>query len=1059
MKRRWLAVSLSIGLGLALVASVIGFAYYHTAQARQTSVLKPDAAAKKAPIAIGALPRSGEHLVPPRREVVVDWLKADQAIPLDASEDQIKAALEEYDQAFSKKSSAWTSPKVQEMVLQRENALANPGGLNAQALTIQPVTATIFALAVDFPMTETFTLLVDNGAGRCVPASVTISGTFQGQIPPPGPRDNQSVWYSPTETANVDFYKKLIFGYEGVGRVRYDLNDPVDGLPGINLEGYTVQDYYDHVAGDGNVAITGTVEGWVGVPHSQGYYGADSCLTGAPYGGGPVPAGQLIVDAATVFSASHASYYTDTSPEAFWPKFDGNQDGLLDTFWTIYAGIGQEADGGVLGAYALWSNSSDLRYYAQWPEGFKIYEGDPLTTSDDIYIGPYTMQPEQSETGVMSEEFGHNFFGWPDLYVTDYGAQTSIAFWDLMEAGAWGGYLGGAQPVGVPLWFRMIAWCGADYCNWQEPMVTRQIDSPAAEVVIGQLEKTPADVNKGIRISLPPAEEVVPAPAGHGQNAYTDTGRDNLDIRLQRAIAIPASATGRLTFDTYWDIETGWDYGYVQVVDGAQRSYVCDMAGYFTTSNPNGTNLGCGLTGWSGASTTLSFDLSAYRGKTIMLRLRYVTDSSTTMPGWWIDNVKLDGVPLDDFEGASGSTFPNWTNTTNAATGWVVAPVTKSYSNYYLVEWRSDTKYDQMVRTAYATTYYDADEWQVARIPYNIPGALVYYRNARFLGNKDLGANLYASPSIGPKYQLLVVDMNPAPLRRMGASGAYSYTYYSPIAGSYDAALTLQDTDPFTVTYTAYEAYTGTHTFAAHAPVTTFDDAQGYYPGFYSGSPCPDDLVCYVNQFGSAVIPARGDYTTKISDFDGNPVYDLYGAAIAGRPLGSGSPFADGVQYGVKFDLVKVEGADYTSLATLRFGDYNNVTFQETVAPEQLWSAGAYTITYQTVVKNHGSANGYADVAFELDPNLRLVSLTTSQSGHLNPGDIGGINFDVEIYGMDTEETVTVTLVAGGNATVDMWLQTWAYASDGPVAGHHSETPLNTLVRASLKYFLPFIVR
>jgi hypothetical protein len=42
------------------------------------------------------------------------------------------------------------------------------------------------------------------------------------------------------------FYEKIILGYEGAGRARYDLTDPDDGLPGINLAGLT----------DGNITLT-----------------------------------------------------------------------------------------------------------------------------------------------------------------------------------------------------------------------------------------------------------------------------------------------------------------------------------------------------------------------------------------------------------------------------------------------------------------------------------------------------------------------------------------------------------------------------------------------------------------------------------------------------------------------------------------------------------------------------------------------------------------------------------------------------------------------------------
>ena len=166
---------------------------------------------------------------------------------------------------------------ARERALQIELEGASGG---SRAAAVQPVTATVFALAVEFGGSDTFTHSAPAGGGECENKEVTTTGPLKGLIPHPGARDNQTVWYDPAQTANAAFYQKLIFGYEGVGRVRTDLTDPYDGQAGINLAGYTVQDYYDHVAGPGNVTVKGTVRGWVRVDHSEGYYGADNCNTG-----------------------------------------------------------------------------------------------------------------------------------------------------------------------------------------------------------------------------------------------------------------------------------------------------------------------------------------------------------------------------------------------------------------------------------------------------------------------------------------------------------------------------------------------------------------------------------------------------------------------------------------------------------------------------------------------------------------------------------------------------------------------------------------------------------
>lgn len=856
------------------------------------------APAKLPPIAIGAMRMNGVHERPPREDLVLNWLKEDGTIPLNATPEQAQAAVNAYYVKFAKQSESWISPEIQQKQLQHEADLAAG---KAGVAAVQPVVATYVAMAVQFNVvTETLHLEVDDGAGNCVMQDVVQPGTLQGGIPHPGPRDNNTVWYTAQQTADPKFYENIIEGHEGPGRVRMDLTDPRDGKPGIDLTGYTMQDYYDKVAGVGNVTIKGSVEGWVSVPHSQGYYGADNCQTGGHYGGAGVPPGQLAADAADAFNAAHPTYYTDTGANAFWPKYDANHDGILDTFWLIYAGMGQEAGGGSLGTYALWSHSSDLRYYAKWPDGYKVYEGDPTTTADDIAIGPYTMQPENGDMGVFAEEFGHNFFGLPDLYTND--AQGSIGFWSIMEAGAWGGYLGGSAPVGMPLWFRMVAWCGEGPCNWQEPMTRYAYDAAPTETVIGQLEDTPAGASKGIRIDMPPVTEDIPNLAGTGKAPYSGAGRDELDATLDRVLTIPTGAAGLLTFDSYWEIEEDWDYGYVMVKDGDTWALLGDLDGIFTAANPNGNNLGIGLTGASDGATPLRFDLSAYAGKTITLRLRYKTDAAVTENGWWVDNLKLDGALVDDFE-----KFPEgWTN---SDPGWYESPSTKTYTNYYLVEWRGKTKYDSMTQTAYVTTYSDDDEWRVERVPYNIPGALVYYRNTKYGSTYALRPNHNDPPSYGPKYQLLVVDMNPLQLR-IGAAKPYT-SVLNNRASSYDAALTLQPSQAFALSevYSTPSNLIGPFNFPAKPAVTSFHDSMGYYPGFYYGAPCKAGSVCYASRDASAVIPAADNYSIRITDYNGNPIPALYGASVGlVTPLGSGNPGDEGVQYGLHIALTGSTG-------------------------------------------------------------------------------------------------------------------------------------------------------
>lgn len=922
----------SVMMIVAMLAGLTGFGV-HNINAQQYAT-RPE------PIKIGAMPMSGTHLVPPTRSAL-DAILAKDGLPLDATPEQRAAAEKAWFEKFQKQSDTWVNPKFQEAVIEREKQLAGlPNNVHVPAnmseTAIVPVEANVFAMAVDFGETETFTIPVDDGTGACVTTTTTIVGPRQGEVPYPTAPDNFTLWYSPTQTADADFYEDIIFGYTGAGRVRTaDMVDPYDGQPGVNLAGYTVQDYFDNVAGDGNVTIQGDVVGWVTVPHSEGYYGADNCATGNHGGGAGVPVSQLVVDAATLFMADH--------PDYDWTQFDANEDGILDTFWIIHAGMGQEAGGGAEGPFSIWSHSSDLRYNAAYPNGFQVYEGDPATDDDDIYIGPYTMQPEMAETGVFAEEFGHNFFGLPDLYVSD--ANNSIGDWAIMSGGAWMGWLGGTVPASMPLWFKEIAGVmdgdTFTFLNWQEPYVVRDYKDAAAEVEIGQLEKTPNGVNKGVRINLPDVNESIPNNAGDGPGAYSGTGRDDTDITLTKQLAIPAGAAGVLSFDAYWEIEEDWDYGYVMV----GSTFLQDTTGYFTDTNPNGNNLGWGLTGsdWD----TLEFDLSAYAGTTVNLTLRYKTDAAATEAGWWVDNVMLDGVLVDDFAAATGpGTFPGWTN---SDPGWYTVPSEMVYPNYYLVEWRSMTKYDAKIHeTAYIHNSVDPDV--VSRIPYNMPAALIYYRNTKYGATYAQRGNYADPPSLGSKYQLLIVDQNWDPVRLM--NGNTYQGYFSGRVSAYDAGLTLQNAEAWTIPY-----YYGTgigYSFPAKDAVTHFNDALGYYGGYFYGSPCAAGYLCYVERDGSAVVPARGLYSTRIVDFNMNPIYGFYGYPWAPSWLGSGNPADDNVQHGVNIQLLSKTGDDaYNSVATLSIYNYS-VDFLSKIVSHRAKPEGVYA-TYQFNIQNVGT--------------------------------------------------------------------------------------------------------
>ena len=62
------------------------------------------------------------------------------------------------------------------------------------------------------------------------------------------------------------------------------------------------------------------------------------------------------------------------------------------------------------------------------------------SASSGIWIGDYTIEPENGGLGVFAHEFGHDL-GLPDEYDTSGntgGAENSTAWWTLMSQGSYG---------------------------------------------------------------------------------------------------------------------------------------------------------------------------------------------------------------------------------------------------------------------------------------------------------------------------------------------------------------------------------------------------------------------------------------------------------------------------------------------------------------------------------------------------------------------------------------------------------------------------------------------
>ncbi|MEX2557627.1 MAG: hypothetical protein WEB06_18595 [Actinomycetota bacterium] len=187
-----------------------------------------------------------------------------------------------------------------------------------------------------------------------------------------------------------------------------------------------------------------------------------------------------------------------------------------------------------------------------------------------------------------------------------------------------------------------------------------------------------------------------------GTHEYWGNRVDESETMMTRAADLRGTSAPELSFWYWYDIETDWDYAYLEVSQDAGKSWEFVVCCESTSTNPNGNNdavtQGAGITGQSGVNTAVeqvvyqlesqgedprgtlgispawveeTVDLSDYAGKQVLIRFRYSTDPAVTNPGFTVDDISLkDGgkvVWVTDtaeaatspwaFEGSGAATF------------------------------------------------------------------------------------------------------------------------------------------------------------------------------------------------------------------------------------------------------------------------------------------------------------------------------------------------------------------------------------------------------------------
>lgn len=902
-------------------------------------------------------------------------------------------------------------------------ALARPSVGGAQA-----VTATILVLPVQFGASASLDYQVHSpDRTACITVTAQFTGPLHGRIPYPGGSpassiDNQTVYYPSTEPED---YARLIFGRSGYTEPIRAGDPNVNGGAGVDISGLTVERYFE-AQSDATVAITGTVAPWVTLDQPQAYYGLDVCIPNlSPRA---IPDEQLgsLADMTVAAAEQLKALGGDYASHAFWQSLDTDDDGFVDGLWVMHAGRGQEYGGGSDGEAAIWSRSSDIAGYEKYAGGYVIDDGGTTDEpADDIRLGPFILMPEDSDIGVLVEEFGHSFFGFPDLYTND--SENSIGWWAPMSAGIWGGELGGTRPVNMPLWFRSIADCGAGPCGWADPVAAISYTTAAQTLILGQAG-SPAGgkvgegpyagqtIHEGLRVDLPVQREAVANRAGSGGGAYSgpESGSTQTLERELDLARLPAGDGPVLHLGADWNIPRYWGYFFVEVsAGGGAFETLPDLDGRFSSDNPFGLNDGWGLTGPGVGATTLRFDLAKWRNQTLRLRLRYITYRGGPGTGVWLDDAVLQiqelgqdlRFPVDNFDTGLGA----W-----QGEGWRATPYTLSHPHHYLVEWRNDEGWDQSLRGAYQTSYHDQDEWRVDRIPANLPGALVTYRNLKYPFSGALKPQLADLPSWGAKYGLLAVDPHFAPVTR--PSGG-------PFGGqlqSLDAALAFGRQPDFSleIREPGSRESRGSETIAGQPGAQRFDDAQGYAPGLRAAA---DGKLAPWDEDGSVVLPSLDGalYSTRVVDADGLPAAARYGEAYAGTHiLGSGNPGDANLQHGVRIELV--DQAPDGSWGALRV---SNVAMDYSLGADVQSVTPGSTVRLAALTENRGAVTRSVTVTMAAWLGDKLLwEQDAAAPQQVAPGTSATQSADLLIPSdLPLTEGASVTVLAGFDDGTQVW--------------------------------------
>lgn len=572
-----------------------------------------------------------------------------------------------------------------ELVLSGDKKVANRSGSKVVKLGDKKYvelgrekTDKIFTILLEFgDQVDDTTMFDPDGDGPKPPVKKFggAPGPAHNKIAKPDPKkDNSTAWKA---DYNQEHFQELYFG-EGKG---------------VN----SLKTYYEKTS-SGRYSVEGEVSDWVKVPYNEARYGSNYCGQS-----NCANVWDAVRDGVNAWVADQqAKGRTDAEIKANlaeydeWDRYDfdgdGNfnePDGYIDHFQLVHAGEDESAGGGAEGTNAIWAH----RWYAYGtnagatgPTGNKA--GGAQIGDTGIWVGDYTVQPENGGLGVFAHEYAHDL-GLPDLYDTSGGGENSVGFWSLMSAGSWLGTGKGEignLPGDMTSWDKLqLGWLDYDKAKAGKTSLHKlgvsEYNTKNPQALVVELPK------KAVTTT-------VVKPAEGTKQWWSDMG-DDLSNTLTRSVDLTGKSKATLDLSGWYDIEADYDYLYTEVSDNGGTSWTALDGTADGKAIPRDASDKPALTDVSGAYKKLSFSLDAYAGKKVDLRFRYQTDGGAGGKGFAADaiTVTADGAALfsDNAEGDDNG----WTAKGFSRIG---ESFTQDYPQYYIAENRQYVSYDETLK-------------------------------------------------------------------------------------------------------------------------------------------------------------------------------------------------------------------------------------------------------------------------------------------------------------------------------------------------------------------------